>query len=111
AEEDVTFQIVSAHLPLLFKIRFSSLNEPLQAFPKLPVSAMARASFGSSPTPATVIVWGPNRSLLKMVMVPAFAPALSGLKRMITSIESPGLIASGYEATLGASKSAGVVVM
>src|SRR5271154_827298 len=56
--------MLRAHLPLFVTISGSSTNEPTQAFPKLPASAMIRPAFGAGTSPDTGTTWGPAGSLL-----------------------------------------------
>src|SRR5215472_6220417 len=80
---------VRVHFPLLVRISGSSTKLPTQHFPKLPVLAMSKFSFGAGAKPDTKTVAGPVGSLLKIVIVPACPPKVRGSKRMTTSIESP----------------------
>src|ERR1700735_4066107 len=102
-EEQAMLLTKSVHCPPLLMTRGSSRKEPMQTFPKLPESAIPRTSRGATPVPETRTVFGLKRSLLKMVIVPTANPTAVGLKRITTSMESPGATASGKEATLGIS--------
>src|SRR5271169_5495460 len=105
ADELVMPVIERTQAPLLFRIRGSSANEPTQAVPMFPLSAMARTSRGVGATPDTETVRGPSRSLLNNVSVALAPPTLEGWKRITISMVSPGPIARGYEATDGTTKS------
>jgi hypothetical protein len=77
-EFDVIASIVNVHLPLLFNTSGSSAKCPTQTFPKFPVSARIRFSFGVGALPDTATMLGLVGSLLKILIVPAKAPGPKG---------------------------------
>src|SRR5580692_5988421 len=94
-DEDVTPSISSMHLPPLLTRSGSSLKAPRHISPKLPLSAIPSTKRGATPVPLTLIEWGLNRSLLKIVIVPVRNPTAAGLNRTARLIDAPGLTSIG----------------
>ena len=69
---------VKVHLPLFAIVSGSSLKEPTQQLPKLPVLAIIRTRRGGGATPDTFTVRGPAGSLLRSVIVAVLVPKLVG---------------------------------
>src|SRR5665213_2015057 len=109
--EEVMLATERGHFPPLLRTRGSSLNAPTHTGPKSPVSAIARSSRGVTASPDTSTTCGLDGSLLTMVILPDFAPALPGWNRIVTSIELPTLTINGKALTLGTRKSADDEVM
>src|SRR5580704_6681493 len=63
---------VRVHAPVLANVSGSSLKEPWQQLPKLPLSAMSKARCGGGAKPETETVTGPLRLLLNRVTVAFF---------------------------------------
>ena len=96
-DDEAMLVIVSVHRPLLLSVSGSSLKDPTQQLPKLPLFAIIRASLGAGATPDTLTVRGPAGSLLTSVMVAPFAPKLAGWKRIAASVDEPGFTSRGAE--------------
>ncbi len=88
-DEDEIPVTLSVHRPLLLRISDSSLNDPTQQLPKLPLSAMTSASRGGGATPVTGTWCGAAGSSLPIVIVPDLNPTLDGWKRTATWVDPP----------------------